>query len=392
MKKRTLKVRSKVHVKKTVRTLSRTKVRSKLHVKNVSTKKRPTLRKKLRSVPRKKTKSVRKDASRGTSKVVRRVSMDSSTRVSKALSHAKAQSQGRKDRKRSIRGPLRVSPRPQKWFRELTHEQQQRTIEKIKLAVRDVRRVARGFESADGFNLHDVGTFSRARLDKLFKTLTALRARQSAPHIEYRPRSSQAVRALQSFTAQATEIKGSKLYFIPVPDPDKTRVVIKDGRVETARKLPDGSEVVDRYFLFPRAPRSMEHAIHMTETMLQEMPDGRYMLYVHTFGAVAGTMAKNFILRELRRMDEEYKGFEGALRGFVFVGSTREEALNVYDEKETARSRIRVARAKQKNRDRYRIERKTAKRFKCRVCGKEFKSEKTALKHSTQHIKQRTLS
>ena len=271
----------------------------------------------------------------------------------------------------------------QRWYRNSTHDARIKTVERIKAATRELRKVARGYD-ASRFNLRNVATIPKSRINALFSEVAKLHTLQSAPHRIVRPRAESSRKALQKFTA--SKLKGAKVFFVPVAAPTTTTVRVTRGKkpkVQTLRKLPSGRELVDVYYLFHRKIRSMEDAITLTEAMLPDMLEGRYMLYVHRFGAVAGTIAKSMLLKELRRMDEEYADFQGALRGFVYVGDTREKALKVYDTKETARERIRTARAKQKNRDRKRIQRLTGKKYRCKQCGKTFKTEKQALTHAT---------
>lgn len=114
-----------------------------------------------------------------------------------------------------------------------------RSADFYKLAVKLLRSYVSGLKPSDGYDLRFIDQWTSAmkgRVTRAFKAVDKLRAR---PHKVVRPRRADHLKRLQEASQHKRKIKGLKVAFVPVADPEepvkisyrKDAVVVKQRRV-----------------------------------------------------------------------------------------------------------------------------------------------------------------
>ena len=96
-----------------------------------------------------------------------------------------------------------------------------------------------GFEAADGFNLRYIGEWTAAQKSRVTRAFTAVDKLASRAHKVIRPRNKKNLKRLQQAAQHGKTIKGLKVAFVPVADPEnkikikytKSAVKIQENKV-----------------------------------------------------------------------------------------------------------------------------------------------------------------
>lgn len=89
--------------------------------------------------------------------------------------------------------------------------------------VKGLRSLAYGFEAADGFNLHDINTWTPAQRRKVRETFKRVEELEAQPKIIVRPRSQKKLKQLQQSFHGDTISKNLKVAFLPFSTPKLTK-------------------------------------------------------------------------------------------------------------------------------------------------------------------------
>lgn len=241
----------------------------------------------------------------------------------------------RKPVKRLVRKPARPIQRP-----PINATRSERAS--LKHALDVIRKHVKGYEASEGYPLHAVVRFGKSRQRAILQKSATIKELLASPHDLIRPKNDKEKRALRPFARK--QLRRAKHYIVHKPD-DSSTVSIRRGRVHIKRK--QGRVEFDTiYFMFPHAPRGEEDAIEMLEYMLDEMPDGFYIMQTGAHGDTGEPVHKNRLIEQLRNYilayepmqsvevsidDEETKvmhqGFTQAVMGYRFTSSELDGAI-----------------------------------------------------------------
>ena len=245
---------------------------------------------------------------------------------------------------------------PAKWFRDSvargrangTEEAEaafrDREIEYLKAAIRDMRKLAKGYEAKDGYTLHrqDLTRLSGRKLAYLKGNVQMFRREMSQPHKIVRPRTAAQRKALDTHTG-AKRVKGRKVYVVHVEKPETTDIKIetpkgKPPRVVEKRKFGAVTRTA-KFFYFTDYTRNGERPATMAQIekllpkMLADMPAGNYVFVSSNYGNISTWMDRDVLLRAIRRdwmaydkrprssEERDSRGLAETLVGFRFVGT-----------------------------------------------------------------------
>lgn len=134
----------------------------------------------------------------------------------------------------------------------------------------------------------------------------------SSPYTIIAPVTTKARRSLYKFTHQ--RIPRAKHFIVHVPSKNHRARIVK-GNLSIRGTFTGGVSTETRYFLFPRAPRSMDHIVEMTELMLPEMPEGFYSILTGLLGDTGEPAQKGTLVTRIR---DYWYGY--GEKGMQFVG------------------------------------------------------------------------
>lgn len=297
---------------------------------------------------------------------------------------------------------------PAKWYQELTRErreaearddyatadaievQREREIEYLKDSIKLLRRFAKGFTAADGFDLNNVALIPQKQIDRVKKYAPILRTEtsnvlsvQTGEPVEYykvvRPRTHRGREALEHFTGQ-TAIPNRTGYVVPVDRPgEEVRLVSKEvvtqdklGRRRHAKQTQvEVTEIVgeqkfyNRYFRFEAPPVTFSDVIDETRQLLKFMPKGWYVMETSNHGAIYAPMRKEAILQELHDFflgydqaifqGKDNRGLAETVLGYRLIGYHQTDAERFYNERTTRRLAFRKFRQQRRAAQRRRI-------------------------------------
>lgn len=242
--------------------------------------------------------------------------------------------------------------------------------------IKYLRHIADGFTAADGYDLRY--PIHPSRLKRARKLAAYFRELSSRPVKLVRPRSESSKRVVSKHTRQ--KVRGQRVYFVPVQSVD-SKVVVTRGKkptVKIERKTKRGGKVFEQYFYLPHPPEDFDDIVAMTETMLEDMPDGYYSLVNDTHGLIGTAYRKEFLLEELDRFwlvydtkeGERHSGLSQTITGYALLGNTFD------DVRAKAKARRLEREAWKETQQRTKLfKRKTNK--KCVKCGKPVKKGKS---------------
>jgi hypothetical protein len=221
------------------------------------------------------------------------------------------------------------------WYAKASPERRAARTANIRADLKLVRRYREGFTPSDGYDGRDVRRLNPQRLAKLTRAAGDLRRRLTVPHVVKRvPRTEKTVRQrLAQLAPQGARAVSVKQFIVPVVDPARSRIVIRNRRVEVQRDYA-GQVLTDRYFLLPRirVRVGFDDVIRATEKLLREMPDGHYGVIMDQHGLAGPSADKERLVPMLRSWAAEYSGIAGkrgtagAVVGFVRIGDSAYDA------------------------------------------------------------------
>ncbi|MGH9626019.1 MAG: hypothetical protein ACRD4G_17005, partial [Bryobacteraceae bacterium] len=277
-------------------------------------------------------------------------------------------------------------------LRRLLSEQQY-----LKESVRLLRRFAKGYTAADGFDLHKLDLIPQAKINRVKHYAAILREETSQQTVDakgrvtqhfkvVRPRSAHGHRALEAFTGQ-TIIPNRRGYVVPLSEPQKQSVglvtktvTLKDklGRPYKAKQTQvevttqrGRMTVYNRYFRFPETPITFDDVILMTRKMLRFMPRGWYVIETSTHGAISAPIRKDDLLGELANRflvydvlpgggGKDSRGLAETVVGYRLIGMTADDAHREFDARLTRRDLARLFREQQRAARRRRLRKRLA--------------------------------
>lgn len=173
----------------------------------------------------------------------------------------------------------------------------------------------------------------RSKVNATWKKLQPFLAR---PHVRVAVRSKRAEKALRKYSA-FPRIEGLKAVTVSTPAPKKTRVrVDRRGRVE----LSIGKRYREKLYLFPHLPIDPDDMLDMAEEMIPRLPMGYYLIVTAHHDLLPTIAHRNQLLDELRMLVYQYRdesGFLAMVRGFKWLGHTRESAAKYQRDMSAAR-------------------------------------------------------
>lgn len=227
--------------------------------------------------------------------------------------------------------------------------------------VKLLRRLTNDFRAEDGYDLRKIKGFSSSKLSRITRLAADARSIVSAPAVRFIPRKRSSVSAVRKHTGQ--RLPKQKVWYVPTPKPDQTKVEIKRGKLQTARQV-RGGKVYDRYFYFPRRPKSFDDVIEMTEEMLPDMPKGFYLLMQSRYGFIGGGSDRDQLLTYLNSWFAVYDKMTGheelgaTILGFRWTGSTFAQHSQFRKTFVGAREAVKVSQNKQRAREIARIKKR----------------------------------
>ncbi len=249
--------------------------------------------------------------------------------------------------------------RPAPWFRNAAPASRDADVRYIKESVRLLRKFYDGFDASAGYDLHtsNIASFNKRKLNRIRSLARQLRVEMSAPHSVIRPRTKVQREAIEKHTGAPRE-RGRKAYVVHVPN-DKTKATVRTrkGRasvVEVTKR--SGAESTREYFYFAdygrgAQPKSMAAIQKRVRRMIDDLPEGWYVLVSRDYGFIGAAMLKSKLLQEIDRTWLDYdkfkpgqndsRGLAQSLIGLSRVSTTIEGMEVEYTNRITRRARYR---------------------------------------------------
>jgi len=229
-------------------------------------------------------------------------------------------------RKKAQRQQIRVLPTKRRKSRDRrsTPKKKQRSIPspvrkldkdartRLKHALDLVRRHIKGYSTQDGWNMRALGGISKSRRGTLLKKAATLKTLLRQPHALVKAPTRKARKNLYQFTRQ--KLRKAKHFIVHKPA-DNFDVHLRDGRV-VIRGTFEGkvrgkrrSKVITEtaFYLFPHTARDPDDAERMLRDMLDEMPEGFYVVLTGMHGDTGTPVEKGALLARLRDYINRYQ-------------------------------------------------------------------------------------
>ena len=250
------------------------------------------------------------------------------------------------------------------WYRKAAPAARASDVAYIRDSVKLIRKFYDGFDAGKGYNL-SLGSIQRMtpkKIARIREKARQIRVEQSAAHVVVRPRTRTAKLALEKHTAAPKE-RGRKAFIVHVPNEKTTaRVETKGGVarvVEVSKKT--GAASKREYFYFSdygkREPKTMKGVFRMAEKIIDDIPDGLYVMVSRDYGFIGAPMFKSQLLREIERNWSAYdkfapaqkdsRGLASSLIGFARVSTTLEGAEKEYNDRLTRRMKYQRAKRRE---------------------------------------------
>jgi hypothetical protein len=245
--------------------------------------------------------------------------------------------------------------------------------------IADLRKHFTGYDAKDGISLTPAKIAElpyhkrrglRLKHDKLQELL-------KKPFVDFvKPTDDISRKALRKFTGE--RMRHMKHFIVAKPSAEsKVRVV--EGNVQLRTQFPGEVAFTERYFMFPKVPRGVQHMLRMFERMYPKMPKGMYVLQTDTYGDTGGIVEREQLRDELQRMLEAYDKakygehrFMYRIAGFRWFATYRQGRQQL-DQRDDARAGQREWNRKQREKMQQEIKDKTRCRamFDGRRCKKQ---------------------
>lgn len=259
----------------------------------------------------------------------------------KAVARYVAMSNGRLSAKDFVILPWPWKPEYQQAFTEPEPEQppiknpkkrpkisrQKQQHAELKAAVKLLRQHVKGYEAAKGYKLDKLDKLEYHKRQRAIKRAAKLKEVLAQPHDIKVAKTRKARRALLQFTRQ--NIRNAKHFIVHKPTP-KHSVSLEDGRITVKGSFRGGVRTETKYFLFAKKPRNLRDLERFTKRLLDEMPNGFYVLQTSAHGDTGEPFERGKALARLREYFFAYQtddrgiptGFVDALIGFRFMSTT----------------------------------------------------------------------
>jgi hypothetical protein len=246
--------------------------------------------------------------------------------------------------------------------------------------VADLRKHFTGYEPAAGY------TLTPAKLYKIpYGKKRALRAKHAKlqellkkPFVDFvTPADPIARKALRKFTGE--KMRNMKHFIVAKPSAEST-VRVVEGNVQLRTQFPGDVAFTERFYMFPKVPRSHNHIMKMFDKMYPKMPAGMYVLQTDTYGDTGGLVDRGQLRDELQKMIEAYDRtkygehrFMYRIAGFRWFATYRQGRIQL-DKRDDARAGQREWNRKQREKIQQEIKDKTRcnAMFNGRRCKKEI--------------------
>jgi hypothetical protein len=236
--------------------------------------------------------------------------------------------------------------------------------------VADLRKHFTGYEPAAGYSL------SPKKLYEIpYSRKRALRAKHAKlqellkkPFVDFvTPADDISRKALRKFTGE--RLRGMKHFIVAKPSAE-SQVRVVEGNVQLRTQFPGSTAFTERFYMFPKVPRSHAHMLKMFDKMAPNLPKGTYVLQTDTYGDTGDLVQRGGLRRELLRLLEAYDKpkygehrFMYRIAGFRWFATTKEGRLQL-DKRDDARAGQREW--NRKEREKLQAEIAAAKKKRCR--------------------------
>jgi len=173
-------------------------------------------------------------------------------------------------------------------------------------SIKDLRKHFTGYDAKDGISLTpakiaDLPYWKRRSIRKKHDKLQALLTK---PFVDFvKPADDISRKALRKFTGE--RMRGMKHFIVQKPSAESTVRVI-EGNVQLRTQFPGEVAFTERFYMFPKIPRSINHMLQMFQKMYKTMPEGDYVLQTDTYGDTGGIIDRGQLRDELQKMLEAY--------------------------------------------------------------------------------------
>lgn len=220
----------------------------------------------------------------------------------------KLRSDDQKSQARPPKPRSRISPERALAGQAIGKEQRQRLTEALKI----VRKHVKGYEPTTGWRIRDLDRITPQRKKTLLKKAATLKELLRQPHELVKAPTAKARKNLYQFTRQ--KIRNAKHYIVHKPA-DNFSVHVRSGRVlvrghfegkvrgKRRRKIVTESA----FYLFPKAVKHPDDAERMLQDMLDEMPEGYYVMLTGAHGDTGEPADKGSLLSKLRQYINAYQ-------------------------------------------------------------------------------------
>lgn len=211
-------------------------------------------------------------------------------------------------------------------LREYLHRARETRRIKLTEQVRELRHVFKGFDPADGYDLHNLKSWPAARAQHVEKYGEYLRHLTSQPHEILRPRNKKQKKSLETFTGQ--HLPKQKAYVVHKSTDEETVHIDRQGMISIERELPEEKGIIksDFYLFLPLLgyqPTTWDDVYAATLELMPYLPDGKYLIYSELHGEIDAPHEKRMLPRLLMRYMQEYheKNFAQTILGFKRLSS-----------------------------------------------------------------------
>jgi hypothetical protein len=235
--------------------------------------------------------------------------------------------------------------------------------------IADLRKHFTGYDPKDGFSISPAKIaelpYSKRRWMRVKHE--KLQALLHKPFVDFvKPADDISRKALRKFTGEKMH---HMKHFIVAKPTAESQVRVVEGNVQLRTQFPGQMSFTERFYMFPRNPRSHTHMLKMFDKMIPTMPKGMYVLQTDTYGDTGDMVERGGLRRELLRLLEAYDKakygehrFMYRIAGFRWFATHKEGRLQL-DKRDDARAGQREWNRKQ--REKLQAEIAAAKKKRC---------------------------
>jgi hypothetical protein len=295
--------------------------------------------------------------------------------------------------------PGSLGPQPH-WLR-MSLEQRERTKQYIKeglqgyersdgIKIPGARRLYKGLDASNGFDLRHVERWSAAKLATARNRIQSLNTLVSRPFSIVIPRSKKQRTAAQKFTGQ--DIPSQKEFIVQITD-KRDKAVFRKGKVAVERQFEGGSKQIKQRYLWDdyveEIPFTFRQMLSAVEKMLPDMPKNvygqtaYYTIITQQYGPIGRAASKGKIKELLQDYHQRYdpggtsaeghSKFAEQIIGFQMIGTFAQ--YSAYE--------IEQRRRKQEAKQRRKLQ--FSKPLRCPVRNSQGKRCTKVLHHKGQH-------